>query len=225
MVGIIRHQSRIRLNNAKFNVTKLYKLYEKKPNVDFQYSNTAIDQPMKSNITRFLSSVCLSLLLASCATFDSSRSWPPTVPERAYFVKAFHAQYRNHSRSALNRHLTWIKRFYHGTVIYPLGWNRMTEQLMDSLNLPAARAEAKQRLHELGKSVSVEWAQDNSVRKINSANIATWGNALRTSAELGEQLEFIGRVEQDVEKLLNGTLHKSDIQYERYYPAQDIDNF
>jgi len=77
----------------------------------------------------------------------------------------------------------------------------------------------------LGIDIANEWAQDNVVRKINSSNVATWGSALRTSAETNDQSSFISDVERDVQLLLSGKLEPSEINYERYYPAEDYDDF
>ena len=148
------------------------------------------------------------------------------MPERFIFVEAYQQQTNTTpSQSELERHLLWIKRFYRGSVLYPLGWNRMTELLLDSLETQAERDEARQRLYTLGLRIAIEWAQDNAVRKINSSNVATWGNALKTSADRNEQLQFIGEVELDVERLISGELLASEISRERYYPPNDYDNF
>ncbi len=164
--------------------------------------------------------------LIACATVDSSRSWPENIPSRAFFVDIYHQTTDpNPSMAMLERHLTWIKRFYQGSMLYPLGWNRMTELLVASMPGQQDKQEAAERLYNLGKRISVEWAQDNHVRNIDSSNVATWGNALKTSAERMEQIEFIGRVEQDVEDLIARRLDPSEITRERYYPPDDYDNF
>lgn len=165
-------------------------------------------------------------VLFACTTMDSSRSWPENIPSRSFFVDIYHQTTDpNPSQAMLERHLTWIKRFYQGSMLYPLGWNRMTEMLVASLRTEAEKKEAGDRLYQLGKRISVEWAQDNHVRNIDSANVAIWGNALKTSAERKEQMEFIGRVEQDVEDLIARQLEPSEITRERYYPPDDYDNF
>lgn len=101
----------------------------------------------------------------------------------------------------------------------------MSELLVESLPKEDERQEAAARLANLGERISVEWAQDNHVRNIDSSNVAIWGNALKTSAEKMEQLEFISQVEQDVEDLIARRLDPSEIQRERYYPPDDYDNF
>ncbi|NND81948.1 MAG: hypothetical protein HKN50_05920 [Gammaproteobacteria bacterium] len=110
-------------------------------------------------------------------------------------------------------------------MLYPLGWNRMTELLLQSLDEASEKAQAQRRLYELGRVIVGEWARHNDVRKINSANVATWGSALRTAAEENEQLEFISQVERDVAGLIEGRLKSSEIKRQRYYPPAEHDNF
>ena len=170
--------------------------------------------------------VALSAIISGCATLTSPQSWPENLPERAYFIQSYRAYTgRSPSRAELETHLHWIKRFYHGTIIYPTGWNDMSAQLVDSLYLAEDKQVAAQRLFELGKVISVEWAKSNKVRKINSSNIGVWANSLRSSAERSEQLVFIGLVEKDVEALLTGSLKSTEISNQRYYPANEHDNF
>ena len=170
--------------------------------------------------------VFFCLIVTGCATTKSSSYWPIDIPERHIFIEAYHAKTEyERSFTPLENHLIWIKRFYQGTLIYSFGWLRMTEQLLLSLNSEADIAEAEQRLREMGIRIASEWAQPNKIRKINSANVSVWGNALRASAERGEQLTFIGKVERDIEDLLAQRLNDSEITYERYYPEDDYDNF
>ena len=101
----------------------------------------------------------------------------------------------------------------------------MTDLVLTSLADPDSQTEAANRLYDLGKAIATDWAQDNRISKIKSANIATWGSALRTAAENNQQLEFIGRVERDVAAILSGELSSDAISSERYYPTEDYDNF
>jgi len=48
---------------------------------------------------------------------------------------------------------------------------------------------------------------------------------LRTAANEGNQLDFLGKVEQDVAALIQGELDASDIIRSRYFPPEDFDDF
>jgi len=166
------------------------------------------------------------LQMSGCVIHKSSERWPDEIPAKSLFVDAFIEQQANNTNSDnLNNHLAWIKRFYQGSFIYSLGWNRMTEILIDTIQNAEQHANIKKRMYDLGLTICIEWAQDNSSRKIDSKAIAVWGNALRTASELNQQSYFVKQVENDVVMLLNGSLNKKQIFRERYYPTEDYDNF
>lgn len=166
------------------------------------------------------------LNLTACAIHTDVEHWPVDIPARQAFVNAFDQQQSaNGLDENLASHLRWIKRFYHGSVVYPMGWNRMTEILINTIDNAQLKKNIQSRMHQLGKRISIEWAQDNSIRKINSIAVAVWGNALRTASELDQQTVFVTKVEQDVEALIEGRLGLKQIKRERYYPLEDYDNF
>jgi len=169
----------------------------------------------------------IALFMAACATKSSDENWPSDLPERKLFVDAY-LENRNideASSAAIENHLVWIIRFYQGTVLYPNGWNRVSDRFLASIENTKAKAAMKQRLEKLGVRIANEWAQDNDVRLINSTNVATWGSALRTAAETNDQINFVIAVEKDVELLIEGLLQSNEIEYQRYYPEEDYDNF
>jgi len=171
--------------------------------------------------------IALLVSLAGCATSVSDKKWPTDVPERKIFVDGY-LKNRGLTKAepkVLNAHLVWVVRFYQGTVLYPNGWNNVSNRFLNSIKETKDRDAMATRLYTLGIDIANEWAQDNVVRKINSSNVATWGSALRTSAETNDQNEFISAVERDVDLLLKGSLKPSEIKYERYYPEEDYDDF
>jgi len=170
----------------------------------------------------------LTLFASACRTPSSVHNWPSDLPARSIFVSAYNEQVaKGTNTTRLETHLLWIKRFYKGSIIYPIGWNDMIEMVFDSFTPLQSddAAIAKKKLKDLGLKISIEWAQDSNKRKINSSNIAVWGSSLRTSVERKEQLSFIKSVEQDVEDLIDGTISMKEISRDRYYPPEDYDNF
>lgn len=148
------------------------------------------------------------------------------MPARQLFVDAYVQQTGLPPQGAkLEKQLLWIKRFYRGSIIYPIGWNKMTESVLTSLGQDNDLDGVKRRLDSLGKQISIEWSQDNSIAKISSSNIATWGAALRKAVKNNQQLDFIAKVENDVNDLISGKLDGSDINQDRYYGVEDFDDF
>lgn len=168
----------------------------------------------------------VSAAASACVSNITKEEWPSEIPDRSIFVNAWKKQSKAGTNdNSLDNHLLWVIRFYEGSVLYPIGWNDMSNSLLDSLNSQSERDAMRRRLQALGETICIEWAQNNADRKINSSAIAVWGNALRTSAERNEQDSFVSRVEADVIALLEGNLHYSQIVRERYYPPDDYDNF
>lgn len=167
------------------------------------------------------------LTISACMTLDTSKqAWPKDVPARSIFVKAYKKQFAAGTVTTdLQSHLNWILKFYKGSVLYPTGWNDMIELVINSIDGKRDKRVAEKRLIKLGREISIEWAQINSVRKIDSSNIATWGSALRTSVEREEQFKFLSQVEADVDALLAGELKSSQIEHDRYYPLEEFDDF
>jgi len=172
-------------------------------------------------------SISLVFLVSACTTAPSDSNWPSDIPDRKIFVDAYleNRDIKTAPSSAIENHLVWIVRFYQGTVLYPNGWNRVSERFLASINTSKDKGAMATRLEQLGIRISNEWAQDNGVRQINSSNVATWGSALRTAAERDDQRNFIAAVERDVELLIEGSLKSNQIDYQRYYPEEDYDNF
>ena len=169
---------------------------------------------------------CAFLLTSGCVSKTSVADWPADLPARSIFVETFHQQQKNGTNSSkLQNHLSWVKRYYQGSIIYPLGWNRMTEMLLGTLSDESQRSGIESRMKRLGMTIVIEWAQDNKYRAIDSAAVAVWGNGLRTASQLGEQQLFVGKVERDVDALIAGELNKKQITRERYYPREDFDDF
>lgn len=178
-------------------------------------------------VTRLSSMILLAFCLTACQSLTSTKDWPDNLPARKNFVNAYY-QKRNVSKvddRVMNEHLGWIIRFYQGTVIYPNGWTRVSNLFLDSIPNGSRRIEMQRRLEKLGIEIANEWAQDNAFRNINSSNMITWGSALRTAAERGDQENFVTQVETDVQALVARKLAAKAISYERYYPEQDYDDF
>lgn len=190
------------------------------------YANNHSHSPLIRVIRNLILTLSIGSTMVSCATSSSLNNWPDNLPDRSIFIDAYTEQSLSGTNSNnVEPHLVWIKRFYQGSALYSLGWNKMTKILIDSLDEEVDTAVVERRMYDLGIDISVEWAQDNRFRNIDSSAIAVWGNALRTAAEKKEQLVFIGKIERDVAALLAKQLAAKDIVQERYYPVEDFDDF
>lgn len=181
----------------------------------------------KIQSTKTLFTFAILILTSACQTLDTKKNWPDDIPKRSIYVKDYLTKKNLSSVDprVLDDHLIWVIRFYHGTLIYPNGWNRISEMFLDSVDDPRTQKKLTRKIKVLGIKIVNEWAQDNGVRNINSANIAVWASALKTSADRDDQISFIDKVDSDVNQLIARTLSPNEISYERYYSEQDFDDF
>lgn len=187
---------------------------------------------MKNVVTKLLRNYHLILLcsvyifISGCATSITPESWPTTMPDRDIFVQSWAAQNEaGKNDNSIENHLLWVRRFYEGSLLSPIGWTSMSERVVGSLSNEQDQEFMHRRLFDLGIDICTEWAQNSDVRKINTANVAVWGGAIRTAIEQNEQFEYLSLIETDVNALIDGTLMSSQISRERYYPAEDFDDF
>lgn len=176
---------------------------------------------------KLLFAISVLVVLSACHTIDTSKNWPNDLPDRRIFVNDYLKRHnvKKVDPRVLDNHLIWIIRFYHGTAIYPNGWNHASALLLASVEGEQKKRIVEQKTHNLGILMVNEWAQENGIRNIVNSNIATWGSALRTAAERDDQINFLNKVKMDVEALIARQLKPSDISYERYYPEEQYDNF
>lgn len=172
-----------------------------------------------------LTLIIVCLLFAGCATVQKEENWPSDLPKRKVFTDSFKKQTAKGTTTiSLNEYLTWIRRFYEGSVIYSLGWLKMTEMTLESVE-PSEQARFKRRMAELGEKISIEWVQDNNKRNIDSGALSAWGNSLVIAAERKELDSYLDLVEKDVEDLLQNKIKAKIIVQDRYYPETDYDDF
>lgn len=164
----------------------------------------------------FLSQV----LLVACGTVTSPPAdWPPELPQRERFTEAWEADAANRQLQDLDTYLGWVQRFYAGNNLVP-GWTTMTLELQARVKSSGWQAVAP-RLQALGERIAVEWAKDNSLRRINTRCAAVWRDALQEALVRDDLDTFLSRLEADVTALLDGSLAADLIRFERYY----VDDF
>jgi len=195
-----------------------------------RYNNNKNFNAKPSSWNRTLVLTLVPFLLIACQTPNLLESWPDDLPPRTVFVDGFYHKRDIESTDSqrLNAHLGWIVKFYRGTLLYPQGWNRVSELFLADIKDQATRDELKRRVYKLGIEIANEWAQDNNIRLINNQNMIVWGNGLKAATARMQHRQFIEQVEVDVKLLLAEKLHSSQIKFERYYPPDannDDDNF
>jgi hypothetical protein len=173
---------------------------------------------------------CLLLLLVSslvgCTSYSSkSANWPENIPPREYFVEVYMADEKNRQEQSLDNYLMWVVRFYQGWKIYPRGWLRMTNELLETVDDPQLVEQISIRMADLGQTICGEWAKKSDERRIYTSHVAAWGNALLEAMARGEELQLISSIQRDVDSLLARELDASVVTLERYYARDNNDPF
>ncbi len=206
----------------------MFKLYSS--SVSQVRSVIGSSKAIKSTVIASMRSIILMLLLlvlTACQSYQFEDAWPSDLPERQLFINAYLEKrgFETATDKELAYHLGWIKKFYQGTTLYPVGWLSASQRYIDSITSAKEKRATAERLELLGVKISNEWAQDNSTRLINNSNIATWASAMRTAADRSEQQRFLEKVEDDVMALLDNQIKAKDIKYERYFSEESYDDF
>jgi len=96
----------------------------------------------------------------------------------------------------------WYKKFYEGTFLVK-GWKSRMNEVLKGLP-PKDKGEMGQRLETLGKKIGMEWAKENDVRRIDTAQLQRWGKDLQNASQKGTEAlaDQIQQLNGEVDKKL-----------------------
>lgn len=170
-----------------------------------------------------LLAILMIMVLPACGTImTKNQVWPDDLPRYDYFFNEYQRDSVNTNTQTLDQYLTWVKRFYQGWELYPSGWNNIKQDLLLRIKDPVLAGEVKEKMDDLGLSISREWAKNNDSRVINTRHVSIWGNALLKSLQQGETLEIIERITADVHDLIAKKISADVITENRFYAEEDI---
>ncbi|MBL1432633.1 MAG: hypothetical protein COB94_004210 [Gammaproteobacteria bacterium] len=171
---------------------------------------------------KYLAIIVLSVFtLVGCATVPKQSAWPSDIPPYSFYFEAYQQDLDNQVHQSLESYLKWVVGFYQGTDFYSAGWHQTTRGALQDIDVPADRANAKNKLQWIGKKVSAEWAKSNSLRLINTRHVAIWATSLDESIVQGKPLVYIGQVVRDVDAILAGVIEPDDITDYRYFSESE----
>jgi len=160
----------------------------------------------------------LAILIGGCALVPiAGPEWPDEAPDQEYFVEAHNEDTKNRLVQNRNEYLDWVRQFYLGSDVDPLGWIELERGFLKQIEIPL-RAEAADRLRRLGREIAAEWAKDNRLRLITSTMLLIWSQVIQVAAESGSGLAALDTIEADVSALLDKRLAAEAVSVERYVP-------
>lgn len=98
----------------------------------------------------------------------------------AFFRAAFEADAANRARQSWDEYRGWVERFYEGQRFPPVpGWRKRAEELARA---HPARGDLRAQLEATGRALAAEWAKDNAVRRVSTADLQAWAKRFEASA-------------------------------------------
>ena len=79
----------------------------------------------------------------------------------------------------------WYNKFQNGLVFFS-GWKEISEDILSCID-PDEQPKTKELLETMGIRIGTEWSKDNSVRKIDTEQLQSWGDRLRQARNNGPQ--------------------------------------
>lgn len=125
--------------------------------------------------------------------------------DEAYFRARYDADARNVAKQSWSEYQKWVTAFYEGKRFPPVtGWDARRAAILRDVP-SASRDEIAPLLDEVGRTLAAEWAKDNGVRRVSTADLQTWGkrftDATRDPAAL---MAALRDVQAEVAKRLSG---------------------
>ena len=99
------------------------------------------------------------------------------APEDAELIAAYRADDSNQKAQTWDQYRSWVHTFYKGNLM-SAGWSRFGESTLSPVKEPEARRAVADELAALGRIISLEWAKDAGVRKIDTADLRRWNDQI-----------------------------------------------
>lgn len=158
---------------------------------------------------------CCLGVLAACSSTGTVSNWPEPLPARSHFVEQYQQDTVNRRVQSQEDYLTWVVRFYEGSLMVPQGWHDLTRDLADDYPASDARLLTLKR-RELGMLIAAEWAKNNDVREIDTQMLTLWGSVMQQELQPHTRLAALNQILGDVQAILNGRLPPDAVTRSRY---------
>lgn len=120
--------------------------------------------------------------------------------DEAHFKAAWEKDAANRAKQPWPEYQKWVRTFYEGKSFPPVpGWSKREKDILAALPV-GERPRAEPLLQDLAKRLAAEWAKDNSVRKVSTSDLQSWGGDLEKAAKGGSALAAIERVAGELAK-------------------------
>lgn len=156
--------------------------------------------------------VVLTLCLYNNAAFSDESETTSTTAD--YFTKQETLE-MNEIDTYLLENLTekernWYHKFQNGLMFFN-GWKQISADILSSLP-NGQKPETQNFLEEMGLRIGMEWCKENSIRKIDTDQLRSWGNRLRKARKNGADnlSEAVRNIADEVDFLLENGSETAD---------------
>ncbi|HKI21559.1 MAG TPA: hypothetical protein VKA15_26935 [Isosphaeraceae bacterium] len=124
------------------------------------------------------------------ATLDDEDGW--YAPTEDDYRPEYDRDRVNQRVQTWNQYWGWVTSFYNGNA-FSAGWSRQAKASVGVVKSATKQKELTELLNDLGKRISMEWAKDNGVRKISTADLNRWNSVIiraqRAEKGTGDRLQ------------------------------------
>lgn len=111
------------------------------------------------------------------------------APDEKHFRPRYEEDEQDRKRQLWDKYWRWVETFYSGNLLFR-GWTAECRNIVERIHNLDQRDRVIARMNVLGRLISAEWAKDNAIRLIDTADIRQWGLWLRESS-IGNEIHVI----------------------------------
>jgi hypothetical protein len=143
---------------------------------------------------------------AWCAALSEESILTLYTPAKEDYLPEYERDRANGKIQTWDQYWGWVQAFYAGNLLSD-GWTKHGEQSLAAIKSGENRRDLIEQYNELGKIVSREWAKDYAIRRITTADLRRWheavSEAVRTDDGSGDTIKkALDTIREQAEKKL-----------------------
>ena len=104
------------------------------------------------------------------------------VPDDAELFEAYQGDRSNQKVQSWGQYRGWVQTFYKGNLMSE-GWTKFGQVTVSVVRSEETRQTVIGEINDLGRIIGREWAKDSSVRKITTADLRRWNDAMAAARQ------------------------------------------
>lgn len=116
--------------------------------------------------------------------------------DEAWFREQYERDASNKAKQSWKDYWGWVQTFYKGKAFPPVaGWSDREKELV------AKAPGQRDAIVTVGRALAAEWAKDNSVRKVSTSDLQSWGKRFSDAAKSPDGLSSaLAEVQEEMKK-------------------------